>query len=383
MQELRYGENPHQAPRSTATSTPAPARSRTTAQLQGKELSYNNIADADAAWECVQLRCAGLRHRQARQSVRRGDRRACAEAATARRSRPIRPRRSAASSPSTGTSTQARARRLPRQFVEVLIAPGFTRAARAALRRKAATCALLQIAPGRRAQRPFDLKRVGGGLLVQSPDDATAAATELRVVTQTSTDGRTAGRTCCSHGTWRSSSSRTRSCSARRADARRRRRPDEPDRFGAHRGDQGGGGRADAGRVGGGVGCVLSVPRRSRRRRRCRRHLRDPAGRLDARRRSDRRGRRARRRDGVHRVRGTSGTELRSARNLAGAPVAQSSRVFRAAHPRHRSGPEPHRLRRRRSARHAADLHRHRRHPRPARRPAQRLRHDPAGHSTK
>ena len=53
-----------------------PARSPTTTQLQGKELSYNNIADADAAWECVKTFDAPrLRDRQARQSVRRGDRR--------------------------------------------------------------------------------------------------------------------------------------------------------------------------------------------------------------------------------------------------------------------------------------------------------------------
>jgi phosphoribosylaminoimidazolecarboxamide formyltransferase/IMP cyclohydrolase len=50
LQDLRYGENPHQQPRSTATCT----RARLAGdgeQLQGKELSYNNIADADAAWE--------------------------------------------------------------------------------------------------------------------------------------------------------------------------------------------------------------------------------------------------------------------------------------------------------------------------------------------
>ena len=48
----------------------------TARQLQGKELSYNNIADADAAWECVRgfAEC-GVRHRQARQPVRCRDRR--------------------------------------------------------------------------------------------------------------------------------------------------------------------------------------------------------------------------------------------------------------------------------------------------------------------
>ena len=53
--DLRYGENPHQhgrvLPRPVSGAGHAGRRSR---QLQGKELSYNNIADADAAWECVQ-----------------------------------------------------------------------------------------------------------------------------------------------------------------------------------------------------------------------------------------------------------------------------------------------------------------------------------------
>ena len=53
VQDMRYGENPHQSAafyRDTATVAGALANYR---QLQGKELSYNNIADADAAWECV------------------------------------------------------------------------------------------------------------------------------------------------------------------------------------------------------------------------------------------------------------------------------------------------------------------------------------------
>ena len=48
--DLRYGENPHQPPRSTA----APAReSPAPRQLHGKELSYNNLVDLDAAWQLV------------------------------------------------------------------------------------------------------------------------------------------------------------------------------------------------------------------------------------------------------------------------------------------------------------------------------------------
>ena len=53
LQDLRYGENPHQQAAFYRDLYPAPGSLVTGEQLQGKELSYNNIADADAAWECV------------------------------------------------------------------------------------------------------------------------------------------------------------------------------------------------------------------------------------------------------------------------------------------------------------------------------------------
>jgi phosphoribosylaminoimidazolecarboxamide formyltransferase/IMP cyclohydrolase len=74
-QTLRYGENPHQQAAFYRDLYPAPGSLATFAQLQGKELSYNNIADADAALGVrAPVRCTGLRHRQARQSLRRGRR---------------------------------------------------------------------------------------------------------------------------------------------------------------------------------------------------------------------------------------------------------------------------------------------------------------------
>ncbi len=53
LQDLRYGENPHQSAAFYRDLYPAPGSLVSAVQLQGKELSYNNIADADAAWECV------------------------------------------------------------------------------------------------------------------------------------------------------------------------------------------------------------------------------------------------------------------------------------------------------------------------------------------
>ena len=51
-QALRYGENPHQSAAFYVERDPAPGTLARFSQLQGKELSYNNIADSDAAWEC-------------------------------------------------------------------------------------------------------------------------------------------------------------------------------------------------------------------------------------------------------------------------------------------------------------------------------------------
>src|SRR5690606_13360178 len=53
VMDLRYGENPHQQAAFYRDLYPAPGSLATFEQLQGKELSYNNLADTDAAWECV------------------------------------------------------------------------------------------------------------------------------------------------------------------------------------------------------------------------------------------------------------------------------------------------------------------------------------------
>ena len=101
-QDLRYGENPHQQAAFYREPVPAPGSLASYVQLQGKELSYNNIADADAAWECVKtFELAGLRHRQACQSLRRGDRPIRRSAHTSAPLPPIPPPPSAASSHST------------------------------------------------------------------------------------------------------------------------------------------------------------------------------------------------------------------------------------------------------------------------------------------
>ena len=105
VQEMRYGENPHQSAAFYRDVQPVEGALANYVQLQGKELSYNNIADADAAWECVKTfeatACVIIKHANpcgvaiGANAAGRLQQGAC---------RPIRPRPSAASSPSTANS---------------------------------------------------------------------------------------------------------------------------------------------------------------------------------------------------------------------------------------------------------------------------------------
>ena len=182
VQDLRYGENPHQSAafyRDLAMPAGALAGYR---QLQGKELSYNNIADADAAWECVKTfdapACVIIKHANP-----------CGVAVGA----------DALDSYSKAFQTdptsafggiiafnrevdEAAATAVAKQFVEVLIAPSFSDAAKQIFAAKQ-NVRLLEIALGT-GHNQFDFKRVGGGLLVQSLDAKNVQPHELRVVTK-------------------------------------------------------------------------------------------------------------------------------------------------------------------------------------------------------
>ena len=107
IQALRYGENPHQTAAFYRTPDKRPGVA-TARQLQGKELSYNNINDTDAAYECIGEFDAdahrGLRHRQARQSLRRRRRRRPRQRLPQGAGLRLDLARSAASSPSTARS---------------------------------------------------------------------------------------------------------------------------------------------------------------------------------------------------------------------------------------------------------------------------------------
>ena len=198
LQDLRYGENPHQSAAFYRDLHPAPGSLVTAVQLQGKELSYNNIADADAAWECVKSfdepACVIVKHANP-----------CGVAVAASTAEAY--AKAFKTDPTSafggiiafnGELDADGAALVAKQFVEVLIATSFTPEALALLKAKA-NMRVLQIAlpnadaslrsgaggataweQGRNAQ---DVKRVGSGLLIQSADNREMTLAELKVVT--------------------------------------------------------------------------------------------------------------------------------------------------------------------------------------------------------
>ncbi len=184
VQALRYGENPHQDAAFYRDDEPLPGSIASYRQLQGKELSYNNIADADAAWECVKTfaapACVIVKHANpCGVAVAAGTldayRFALATDPTSAFGGII-----AFNRPVDAATLEA----VSAQFVEVLLAPSYAADALALIARKK-NVRVLEIAlpAGGAAHNAFDLKRVGGGFLLQTPDDRNVVASDLRVVT--------------------------------------------------------------------------------------------------------------------------------------------------------------------------------------------------------
>ncbi len=185
MQDLRYGENPHQQAAFFADERPQPGSIVGFRQLQGKELSYNNIADSDAAWECVKSfaepACVIVKHANP-----------CGVAVALT---PLDAYRKAFSTdpasafggiiafnrPVDAATLEA----VSAQFLEVLIAPAYTDDALSVIRKKVNVRVLAIALPAADAVRTeWDFKRVGGGFLVQTPDVRDVTPAELRVVTR-------------------------------------------------------------------------------------------------------------------------------------------------------------------------------------------------------
>jgi phosphoribosylaminoimidazolecarboxamide formyltransferase/IMP cyclohydrolase len=192
LQDLRYGENPHQTAAFYRDLHPAPGSLVTAVQLQGKELSYNNIADADAAWECVksftESACVIVKHANP-----------CGVAVGANALECY--SKAFQTDPTSAfggiialnrTVDAAAAQQISKQFVEVLMAPSYSPEALEIFKAKA-NVRVLQIElpafkaegtafeQGRNAQ---DIKRVGSGLLIQTADNHELQLADLKVVTK-------------------------------------------------------------------------------------------------------------------------------------------------------------------------------------------------------
>jgi phosphoribosylaminoimidazolecarboxamide formyltransferase/IMP cyclohydrolase len=196
LQDLRYGENPHQYSAFFRDLYPAPGSLVTAQQLQGKELSYNNIADADAAWECVKSfetpACVIVKHANP-----------CGVAIAADASTAYAKAFSADPTSAFGGIIAFNcevdgdtARHVSAQFVEVLIAPAFSTEALSVLSAKTNVRVLQITLPYALGQRPekasawtlgrnaVDVKRVGSGMLMQTADNHELTLADMRVVSK-------------------------------------------------------------------------------------------------------------------------------------------------------------------------------------------------------
>jgi phosphoribosylaminoimidazolecarboxamide formyltransferase/IMP cyclohydrolase len=190
VMDLRYGENPHQHAAFYRDLHPAPGTLATFRQLQGKELSFNNIADADAAWECVRSftkpACVIVKHANP-----------CGVAVSldgiskaydlAFQTDPTSAFGGIIAFNREVDGATARAI-VERQFVEVVLAPGYADDALAAFRKKGNVRVLVIPLPtdgNLLAAHPGNhSKRVGSGLLIQSADTGMIGAADLKVVTR-------------------------------------------------------------------------------------------------------------------------------------------------------------------------------------------------------
>jgi phosphoribosylaminoimidazolecarboxamide formyltransferase / IMP cyclohydrolase len=189
VQDLRYGENSHQQAALYRDLFPAPGSLVMSKQLQGKELSYNNIADADAAWECVKSfdtpACVIVKHANP-----------CGVAigvdALEAYSKAFQTDPTSAFGGIIALNCEldeAGAQQIAKQFVEVLMAPSFTPAALEVFKTKV-NVRILQIDLPKggstawdQGRNLIDMKRIGSGILLQTADNHELAMSDLKVVT--------------------------------------------------------------------------------------------------------------------------------------------------------------------------------------------------------
>ncbi len=183
VMDLRYGENPHQQGAFYRDLWPVPGTLATFTQLQGKELSYNNLADADAAWECVRQfeapACVIVKHANPCGVAESND---CAQAYELAYATDPTSAFGGIIAFNTRLDAATAKTILDRQFVEVLIAPDYDDGALDYAKKKA-NVRVLRIPHGD-GRNNIDVKRVGSGLLMQTADIREITADELKVVTK-------------------------------------------------------------------------------------------------------------------------------------------------------------------------------------------------------
>ena len=182
VQDLRYGENPHQQAAFYRDIYPAAGSLAAYTQLQGKELSYNNIADADAAWEAVKSfdepACVIVKHANPCGVAVAADTLTAYKLAFATDTTSAFGGIIAFNREVDAETVEA----VTGQFLEVLMAPKFTDKAKEIIAAKK-NVRVLEVPLLVGANR-FEIKRVGGGLLVQTPDIHRIRREDLRVVSR-------------------------------------------------------------------------------------------------------------------------------------------------------------------------------------------------------
>jgi phosphoribosylaminoimidazolecarboxamide formyltransferase/IMP cyclohydrolase len=183
-QELRYGENPHQRAAFYTEAKPPVGTVASAVQLQGKELSYNNIADTDAALECVKafgdIACVIVKHANP-----------CGVAVGANlleaydKAYKTDPTSAFGGIIAFNRELDAATARaiVERQFAEVIIAPSVTEGAAKEIARKD-NLRLLACGQWQSRTVAWDYKKVNGGLLVQTGDNGSIVASDLKIVTK-------------------------------------------------------------------------------------------------------------------------------------------------------------------------------------------------------
>ncbi|HKP87458.1 MAG TPA: bifunctional phosphoribosylaminoimidazolecarboxamide formyltransferase/IMP cyclohydrolase [Blastocatellia bacterium] len=179
--DLRYGENPHQ--RAALYSLPGSGASRRPEKLQGKELSFNNLIDLDAAWSLVSefagTACAIIKHTNPCGAATGEDAREAFEKAKA--TDPV--------SAFGGivalnrTMTQEAARSIAETFFEVIAAPDYEPGAVEIFASKK-NLRVMKMGEQGGDDRAFDIRLIGSGLLVQDRDLGMLEDAELRIVTK-------------------------------------------------------------------------------------------------------------------------------------------------------------------------------------------------------